>query len=67
MLLGAIVIYSKYVRVFPLTDKKCITMTKAALTLDDLYDTTCTIQLVWQGKIANSYKRDIQIFVWYIF
>ena len=41
--------------------------TKAALTLNDLYDTTCMIQLVWLCKIANSYELDVQIFVWYNF
>ena len=38
-----------------------------ALALNDLYDTTCMIQLVWLCKIANSYKLDVQIFVWYSF
>ena len=42
-------------------------ISKAALTLNDLYDTTCMIQLVWLCKIANSYKVDVQIFVWYNF
>ena len=41
--------------------------TKAALTLNDLYDTTCMIQLVWLCKIVNSYKLDVQIFAWYNF
>ena len=36
----------------------------AAPTLNDLYDTTCMIQLVWLCKITNSYKLDVQIFVW---
>ena len=40
---------------------------KAGLTLNDLYDTTCMIQLVWLCKIANSYKLNVQIFVWYNF
>ena len=39
----------------------------AALTLNDLYDTTCMIQLVWLCKITNSYKLDAQILVWYNF
>ena len=43
------------------------TFTKAALTLNDLYDTTCMIQLVWMYKIANLYKLDVQILVWYNF
>ena len=42
-------------------------ISKAALTLNDLYDTTCMIQLVWLCKIANSYKVDVQIFVRYNF
>ena len=40
---------------------------KAALKLNNLYDTTCTIQLVWLCKIVNSYKFDVQIFVCYNF
>ena len=40
---------------------------KAGLTLNDLYDTTSMIQLVWLCKSmmvkANSYKLDVQIFV----
>ena len=42
-------------------------LNKAGLTLNYLYDTTCMIQLVWLCKIANSYKFDVQIFVWYNF
>ena len=34
---------------------------KAGLTLNDLYDTTCMIHLVWLCKIASSYKLDVQI------
>ena len=40
---------------------------KAGLTLNNLYDTTCMIQLVWMCQIASSYKPDVQIFVWYNF
>ena len=43
-----------------------IAFSKAGLTLNGLYDTTCMIQLVWLCKIANSYKLDVQILVWYI-
>ena len=32
-----------------------------------LYDTTSNIQLICLCKIANSYKLDVQIFVWYNF
>ena len=41
--------------------------TEAALTLNNLYDTICMIQLVWLCKIVNSYKLDVKIFVWYNF
>ena len=37
---------------------------KAALTLNDLYDSTCMIRLVWLWNMANSYKLDIKIIVW---
>ena len=40
---------------------------KAGLILNDWYDTTCMIQLVSLCKIANPYKTDVQIFVWYNF
>ena len=40
---------------------------KASHTLNNLHETTCMIQLVWLCKIANSYKLDVQIFVWYNF
>ena len=40
---------------------------KATLTLNDFYDTTSMIQLLWRCKIVNSYKLDVQIFVWYNF
>ena len=36
---------------------------KATFLLNDLYDATCMIQLVWLRKIANSYKLAVQIFV----
>ena len=39
-------------------------VSKDGLALKDLYDTTCMILLIWLCKIANSYKRDVQIFVW---
>ena len=32
----------------------------AGLTLNDLYDTTCMIQLVKLYKIVNSYKFDVE-------
>ena len=46
---------------------KNVSFPTVALTLNDLYDTTCIIQLVWLCKIVNSYKFDAQIFVLYNF
>ena len=37
---------------------------KIGLTLKDLHNTTCMIQLVWLYKIVSLYKFDVQIFVW---
>ena len=38
---------------------KTFMSTKAGPRLNDLYDTTCMIQLVWLCKITNSYKFDV--------